>query len=53
MKKDNSVVSDIDPKKLSKENEELWDADPKCDHEIIDPPGGGIKCIKCGGWFCY
>lgn len=32
---------------------ELWEADPKCDHVVIDAPGGGIKCTKCMGWFCY
>lgn len=35
------------------EKEELWDADPKCRHKIVDAPGGGVKCTKCGGWFCY
>ena len=33
--------------------EELWDADPECKHEVLAAPGGGIKCRKCGGWFCY
>jgi len=31
----------------------LWDADPKCIHEIINAQGGGVKCTKCSGWFCY
>lgn len=31
----------------------LWGADDNCDHEIMYPPGGGMKCHKCGGWFCY
>ncbi len=33
----------------------LWNADPKCKHNIIDNfyGGGGIKCTKCGGWCCY
>jgi hypothetical protein len=34
-------------------NEELWDADPNCKHNVIDAPGGGVKCTKCDGWFCY
>ena len=34
-------------------DDELWDADENCDHEIMYPPGGGMKCHKCGGWFCY
>lgn len=33
-------------------NEELFDADPNCKHEIITLPSG-ISCIKCHGWFCY
>ena len=31
----------------------LWDADPDCDHEVVDAPGGGVVCLKCGGWFCW
>ena len=34
-------------------NVELFDADENCEHEIIGKPEGGIKCIKCHGWFCY
>jgi hypothetical protein len=34
------------------EEEELWDADPNCDHEIVDK-WSGIECKKCKGWFCY
>ena len=30
----------------------LWDADPNCDHNIV-ALWSGIKCSKCGGWFCY
>lgn len=33
--------------------EELYNTDPNCIHEIISASGGEIKCIKCGGWFCY
>jgi hypothetical protein len=33
--------------------EELWDADDNCEHDIYHPSGGGIKCRKCGGWYCY
>jgi len=32
---------------------DLWDADPNCHHEVVDAPGGGVKCTKCRGWFCY
>ena len=32
---------------------ELFDADPNCKHELILRYGGGVKCRKCGGWYCY
>ena len=32
---------------------ELWESDPKCIHHIVDMPGGGIRCTKCLGWFCF
>ena len=32
---------------------ELWQCDPNCEHNIVTASGGGIKCTKCGGWFCY
>ena len=32
---------------------ELFNADPECEHKIVGAPGGGIKCVKCRGWFCY
>lgn len=33
---------------------ELYDAGPNCAHEVIDNfyGGGGVKCRKCGGWYC-
>lgn len=31
----------------------LYAADPECIHELVDPPGGGIACRRCPGWFCY
>lgn len=31
----------------------LWSARPNCKHKIQTQPSGGIKCINCGGWFCY
>jgi hypothetical protein len=34
-------------------DEELWHADPNCQHDIRSAPGGGVKCSKCPGWFCY
>lgn len=38
---------------LDMETTELWGADPECEHIIICAPGGGIKCTKCNGWYCY
>ena len=31
----------------------LWDAEPNCLHVVVGAPGGGVKCTKCSGWFCY
>lgn len=33
--------------------DELWEAHADCHHEIVDAPGGGIKCKHCPGWFCF
>lgn len=32
---------------------ELYNADPNCKHIIVAQLSGGVKCTKCGGWFCY
>ncbi len=32
---------------------ELHGGDPKCKHDIVSSPGGGINCTKCPAWFCY
>ena len=37
----------------NEEDEFLFDADENCNHEIVSASGGGIKCTKCKGWFCY
>lgn len=31
----------------------LWSARPSCKHKIQAQLSGGVKCINCGGWFCY
>lgn len=31
--------------------EVLYGADPNCVHEI-EAQCSGIKCVKCGGWYC-
>lgn len=32
---------------------ELFNANSECKHDIVCAPGGGVKCTKCNGWFCY
>ncbi len=32
---------------------QLFGSDPKCRHDIKAQPRGGVKCCKCGGWFCF
>lgn len=32
---------------------ELFSADPDCLHWVKGAPGGGIRCRRCGGWFCW
>lgn len=34
-------------------NTKLHNADPNCNHNIVPQLSGGVKCVKCGGWFCY
>jgi hypothetical protein len=31
----------------------LWGATPGCDGRVVGALGGGVKCTKCRGWFCY
>ncbi len=31
----------------------LYDADENCEHDEQPALGGGVKCVKCGGWFCF
>lgn len=40
---------------LYREGEEdyLFDADEDCHHLTRGASGGGVECVKCGGWFCY
>lgn len=53
---ENIGISD-DAEELSTPNlyadQELWEADPNCVHDIQAQTRGGIKCTKCRGWFCY
>ena len=32
---------------------ELFDADPDCEHHVVSAKSGGVKCLKCRGWFCF
>jgi len=41
------------PDPIKKPEPELWDADPNCDHDEQPASGGGVRCTKCKGWFCY
>lgn len=34
-------------------HDHLHDADPNCVHDVQPARGGGVKCTKCLGWFCY
>lgn len=38
--------------KAVKPPEDLYDADPNCDHNVVSR-WSGVKCSKCPGWFCY
>lgn len=31
----------------------LYNADDDCDHDVQPAPGGGVKCTRCPGWFCF
>lgn len=48
MENTNDKLDDVE-----NEEDELWNADPNCKHRIECASGGGVRCVKCGGWFCY
>lgn len=31
----------------------LFNASETCRHAVASAPGGGVKCSKCTGWFCF
>ena len=31
----------------------LYNAKSDCDHYVTYASGGGVRCLKCPGWFCY
>ena len=41
------------PRPLENYDGELYNADPNCEHNVVPQLSGGVKCTKCGGWFCY
>lgn len=46
-------VIDARQRRLQSMAELLHDADPDCDHDIVDGDNGsGIKCAECPGWHC-
>lgn len=34
-------------------NGHLYSTDPDCKHKVVHATGGGVRCTKCSGWFCY
>lgn len=47
------MVNMTDKEILQSLGDDLWDADAECEHDIENAPGGGVRCTKCNGWFCY
>lgn len=47
------IIMPGEPHGEIQEVQELWDADPNCVHDIQPATGGGVRCTKCSGWFCY
>ena len=37
----------------AQKTDDIWDAAEGCDGEVVSAPGGGIRCNKCSGWFCF
>ncbi len=53
------MTTDDEPREIMHEGEPLFTHEdlhspaPDCDGKIVSASGGGIKCTKCNGWFCY
>lgn len=41
------------PTEESDEHKTLWNKTDGCCGIVNSAPGGGVKCDKCAGWFCY
>ena len=39
--------------RLSSPSEILYDSSSNCVHNVVSSPGGGVKCTKCNGWYCF
>ncbi len=50
--KDATVADDPEPMFVMW-REALWAGDDDCVHDVAHAPGGGVRCTKCPGWFCY
>ena len=48
-----ALAEDEEEPEEIEDDEELWNADPNCKHNIVSARGGGVRCTKCGGWMCY
>lgn len=47
------IKDQAEQKRMDRANaEELYNADPDCEHNIVSASGGGVKCTKCNGWYC-
>lgn len=52
--RNSAMYEPIEPADSPVEDQELFDASPDCEHDVRPAPfGGGIKCTKCPGWFCF
>lgn len=53
MVEDESVSMKVSKQTVILDNGEvLYDADPNCKHEYDPYCYSGVRCLKCGGWFC-
>lgn len=51
-KKVNNNSEDEEEILTNYKTEDLYNADPNCNHKVI-ALWSGVKCKLCGGWFCY
>lgn len=47
------MEADFSEDRESEEHKELWGRTEGCDGLVVSASGGGVKCTKCRGWFCY